>query len=204
MSEKPAYYITTPIYYPSAKLHIGHTYCTSIADSMARFKRLDGYDVFFLTGSDEHGQKIEQKAEEAGVTPIQYVDKIVALFKQLWKELNISNDDFIRTTEPRQHHAVQYLWKRMKESGYLYKGSYDGWYCVPDETYFTDTQVQKGDEEYGSVGQHLCPDCHRPLERVQEESYFFKLSAFQDKLLKLYDEHPDFVEPAFRMNEVRS
>lgn len=99
---------------------------------------------------------------------------------------------------------MQYLWERMKESGYLYKGSYDGWYCVPDETYFTDTQVQKGDEEYGSVGQHLCPDCHRPLERVQEESYFFKLSAFQDKLLKLYDEHPDFVEPAFRMNEVRS
>ena len=138
------------------------------------------------------------------MTPQEWTDSQAPRFKELWSKLEISNDDFIRTTEPRQHHAVQYLWERMKESGYLYKGSYDGWYCVPDETYFTDTQVQKGDEEYGSVGQHLCPDCHRPLERVQEESYFFKLSAFQDKLLKLYDEHPDFVEPAFRMNEVRS
>ena len=125
MSEKPAYYITTPIYYPSAKLHIGHTYCTSIADCMARFKRLDGYDVFFLTGSDEHGQKIEQKAEEAGVTPIQYVDKIVALFKQLWKELNISNDDFIRTTEERHKKVVQMLFQRAYDKGDIYLGKYE-------------------------------------------------------------------------------
>ena len=138
------------------------------------------------------------------MTPQEWTDSQAPHFKDLWSELEISNDDFIRTTEKRQHDAVQYLWECMKESGYLYKGSYDGWYCVPDETYFTETQVEKGDEEYGSQGQHLCPDCHRPLERVQEESYFFKLSAFQDKLLKLYDEHPDFVQPAFRMNEVRS
>ena len=153
---------------------------------------------------DEHGEKVAEAAAKHNMTPQEWTDSQAPHFKELWSKLEISNDDFIRTTEPRQHHAVQYLWERMKESGYLYKGSYDGWYCVPDETYFTDTQVQKGDEEYGSVGQHLCPDCHRPLERVQEESYFFKLSAFQDKLLKLYDEHPDFVEPAFRMNEVRS
>ena len=153
---------------------------------------------------DEHGEKVAEAAAKHNMTPQEWTDSQAPHFKELWNKLEISNDDFIRTTEPRQHHAVQYLWERMKESGYLYKGSYDGWYCVPDETYFTDTQVQKGDEEYGSVGQHLCPDCHRPLERVQEESYFFKLSAFQDKLLKLYDEHPDFVEPAFRMNEVRS
>ena len=124
--------------------------------------------------------------------------------KDLIPQLRISNDDFIRTTEQRQHDAVQYLWERMKESGYLYKGSYDGWYCVPEETYFTETQVTKSDEEHHTEGQHLCPDCGRPLERVQEESYFFKLSAFQDRLLKLYDEHPDFVQPDFRMNEVRS
>ena len=182
----------------------GTAYSTIIADVQARYRRSAGYNVKFLTGMDEHGEKVAEAAAKHGMTPQEWTDSQAPHFKELWSKLEISNDDFIRTTEPRQHHAVQYLWERMKESGYLYKGSYDGWYCVPDETYFTDTQVQKGDEEYGSVGQHLCPDCHRPLERVQEESYFFKLSAFQDKLLKLYDEHPDFVEPAFRMNEVRS
>lgn len=136
MNDKPKYYITTPIYYPSAKLHIGHTYCTSIADSMARFKRLDGYDVFFLTGSDEHGQKIEQKAEEAGVTPIEYTDKIVGMFQQLWKELNISNDDFIRTTQKRHEKVVQMLFQRSYDKGDIYKGKYEGWYCVPCESFW--------------------------------------------------------------------
>ena len=202
---KPSFFITTPIYYVNADPHLGTAYSTIIADVQARYRRSAGYNVKFLTGMDEHGEKVAEAAAAHGFdTPQAWCDSQAPLFQDLWRELEISNDDFIRTTEPRQNHAVQYLWERMKESGYLYKGSYDGWYCVPDETYFTDTQVQKGDEEYGSVGQHLCPDCHRPLERVQEESYFFKLSAFQDKLLKLYDEHPDFVEPAFRMNEVRS
>ena len=122
----------------------------------------------------------------------------------MWDELEVSYDDFIRTTEPRQYRAVQYLWERMRDSGYIYKGSYDGWYCVHEETYFTETQVEKADEEQGTKGQHLCPDCHRPLERVTEESWFFKLSEFQDRLLKLYEEHPEFVEPDFRLNEVRS
>ena len=201
---KPSFFITTPIYYVNADPHLGTAYSTIIADVQARYRRSAGYNVKFLTGMDEHGEKVAEAAAKHNMTPQEWTDSQAPHFKELWSKLEISNDDFIRTTEPRQHHAVQYLWERMKESGYLYKGSYDGWYCVPDETYFTDTQVQKGDEEYGSVGQHLCPDCHRPLERVQEESYFFKLSAFQDKLLKLYDEHPDFVEPAFRMNEVRS
>ena len=201
---KPSFFITTPIYYVNADPHLGTAYSTIIADVQARYRRSAGYNVKFLTGMDEHGEKVAEAAAKHNMTPQEWTDSQAPHFKELWNKLEISNDDFIRTTEPRQHHAVQYLWERMKESGYLYKGSYDGWYCVPDETYFTDTQVQKGDEEYGSVGQHLCPDCHRPLERVQEESYFFKLSAFQDKLLKLYDEHPDFVEPAFRMNEVRS
>ena len=201
---KPSFFITTPIYYVNADPHLGTAYSTIIADVQARYRRSAGYNVKFLTGMDEHGEKVAEAAAKHNMTPQEWTDSQAPHFKELWSKLEISNDDFIRTTEPRQHHAVQYLWERMKESGYLYKGSYDGWYCVPDETYFTETQVEKGDEEYGSVGQHLCPDCHRPLERVQEESYFFKLSAFQDKLLKLYDEHPDFVEPAFRMNEVRS
>ena len=193
MSEKPAYYITTPIYYPSAKLHIGHTYCTSIADSMARFKRLDGYDVFFLTGSDEHGQKIEQKAEEAGVTPIQYVDKIVALFKQLWKELNISNDDFIRTTEERHKKVVQMLFQRAYDKGDIYLGKYEGWYCIPDETFWPENKL---------TPDHVCPDCGRPLQRVSEDAYFFKMSKYADRWMKYIEEHPDFIQPESRRNEM--
>lgn len=181
MSEKPKYYITTPIYYPSAKLHIGHTYCTSIADAVARFKRLDGYDVFFLTGSDEHGQKIEQKAEEAGVTPIQYVDGIVALFKQLWKELNITNDDFIRTTEERHKKVVQMLFQRAYDKGDIYLGKYEGWYCIPDETFWPENKL---------TPEHICPDCGRPLQRVSEDAYFFKMSKYADQWLKYIDEHP--------------
>ena len=204
MADKPSYYITTPIYYVNAAPHLGTAYCTILCDVQARFRRAMGYDVKFLTGMDEHGQKVAEAAAEHGMTPQEWCDSQAPLFKDLWQELEISNDDFIRTTEPRQRRAVQYLWERMRESGYLYKGSYDGWYCVPEETYFTQTQVDKADEERGTKGEHLCPDCGRPLERVEEESWFFKLSAFQDRLLKLYDEHPDFVQPDFRMNEVRS
>ncbi len=203
MAKKP-YYITTPIYYVNAAPHLGTAYCTMLCDVQARYRRASGYDVKFLTGMDEHGQKVEEAGAEHGMKPQEWCDSQEPLFRDLWQELEISNDDFIRTTEPRQYRAVQYLWERMRDSGYLYKGSYDGWYCVPEETYFTENQVRKSDEENGTQGQHLCPDCGRPLERVQEESYFFKLSAFQDRLLKLYDEHPDFVQPDFRMNEVRT
>ena len=205
MADKPSFFITTPIYYVNAAPHLGTAYCTMLCDVQARYRRAVGYDVKFLTGMDEHGEKVAEAAHQHGfATPQEWCDSQAPLFKDLWQKLEISNDDFIRTTEPRQNHAVQHLWERMRESGYLYKGSYDGWYCVPEETYFTENQVKKSDEERGTKGEHLCPDCGRPLERVQEESYFFKLSAFQDKLLALYDERPDFVQPAFRMNEVRS
>ena len=205
MSSKPSYYITTPIYYVNADPHLGTAYSTIIADVQARYRRAAGYNVKFLTGMDEHGQKVAEAARQHGfATPQEWCDSQAPHFHELWEELEISNDDFIRTTEPRQKRAVQYLWERMQEAGYIYKGSYDGWYCVPDETFFTETQVDKADEARGTKGEHLCPDCDRPLERVKEESWFFKLSAFQDKLLALYDEHPDFVQPDFRMNEVRS
>ena len=193
MNDKPKYYITTPIYYPSAKLHIGHTYCTSIADSMARFKRLDGYDVFFLTGSDEHGQKIEQKAEEAGVTPIEYTDKIVGMFQQLWKELNISNDDFIRTTQKRHEKVVQMLFQRSYDKGDIYKGKYEGWYCVPCESFWPENKLDKN---------HICPDCGRPLQRVSEEAYFFKMSKYADRWMKYVEENPGFIQPESRRNEM--
>ena len=204
MSSKPSYYITTPIYYVNADPHLGTAYSTIIADVQARYRRSAGYNVKFLTGMDEHGQKVAEAAEKHGLTPQEWCDSQAPHFHELWEELKISNDDFIRTTEERQKRAVQYLWERMEESGYIYKGSYDGWYCVPDETFFTETQVEKADEARGTEGAHLCPDCDRPLKHVKEESWFFKLSAFQDKLLALYDEHPDFVQPDFRMNEVRS
>lgn len=193
MCDKRKYYITTPIYYPSAKLHIGHTYCTTIADCMARFKRLDGCDVFFLTGSDEHGQKIEQKAEEMGVTPIEYTNKIVAMFQELWKELNISNDDFIRTTEKRHEKVVQMLFQRAYDNGDIYKGKYEGWYCVPCESFWPENKLDEN---------HICPDCGRPLQRVSEEAYFFKMSKYADRWMKYVEEHPDFIQPASRRNEM--
>ena len=190
-----SFYITTPIYYPSAKLHIGHAYCTTIADAMARFKRLAGYDVFFLTGSDEHGQKIQQAAEKEGVTPIEYVDKIVAGFQALWKRLHISNDDFLRTSEPRHHRVVQEFFRRAKAKGDVYKGEYTGLYCTPCESYWTELQL----DENG-----CCPDCHRPVEKVSEEAYFFKLSNYADRLLKHIEENPDFIRPTSRRNEMIS
>lgn len=190
-----SFYITTPIYYPSAKLHIGHAYCTTIADAMARFKRLAGYDVFFLTGSDEHGQKIQQAAEKEGVTPIKYVDKIVAGFQALWKRLHISNDDFLRTSEPRHHRVVQEFFRRAKAKGDVYKGEYTGLYCTPCESYWTELQL----DEDG-----CCPDCHRPVQQVSEEAYFFKLSNYADRLLKHIEENPDFIRPTSRRNEMIS
>ena len=189
---KKSFYITTPIYYPSAKLHIGHAYCTTIADSIARYKRLSDFDVFFLTGSDEHGQKIEQKAQEQGVTPIEYVDKIVAGFQNLWKMLNISNDDFIRTTQPRHEKVVQEVFRRIYEKGDIYKGAYKGLYCTPCESFWLERQLVDG----------KCPDCGREVKEVAEEAYFFKISKYADRLLQYIEEHPDFIQPVSRRNEM--
>ena len=186
------FYITTPIYYPSAKLHIGHAYCTTIADAVARYHRLAGDDVMFLTGSDEHGQKIQRKAEEMGVTPIQYVDEIVASFQNLWKMLNISNDDFIRTTQERHHKVVQEIFRKIYEKGDIYKDKYEGLYCTPCESYWLERQLVDG----------KCPDCGRPVETVQEESYFFRMSKYQDRLLQFIEENPDFIQPTSRRNEM--
>ena len=194
MSEKKTYYITTPIYYPSAKLHIGHTYCTTIADSLARFHRLRGDDVFFLTGSDEHGQKIQRAAEAKGMTPIQYVDEIVALFRQLWRELNISNDDFIRTTERRHEKVVQALMQRSYDNGDIYKSQYEGWYCTPCETFWPENKLPDG--------KHVCPDCGRELELVKEESYFLKMNKYAERWLRFIEENPDFIQPESRRNEM--
>lgn len=189
---KQSFYITTPIYYPSAKLHIGHAYCTTIADSIARYKRLSDFDVFFLTGSDEHGQKIEQKAEEQGVTPIEYVDKIVAGFQNLWKRLNISNDDFIRTTQKRHEKVVQEVFKRIYEKGDIYKGAYKGLYCTPCESFWLERQLVDG----------KCPDCGREVKEVAEEAYFFKISKYADRLLEYIEANSDFIQPVSRRNEM--
>lgn len=189
---KQSFYITTPIYYPSAKLHIGHAYCTTIADSIARYKRLSDFDVFFLTGSDEHGQKIEQKAKEQGVTPIEYVDKIVAGFQNLWKRLNISNDDFIRTTQKRHEKVVQEVFKRIYEKGDIYKGAYKGLYCTPCESFWLERQLVDG----------KCPDCGREVKEVAEEAYFFKISKYADRLLEYIEANPDFIQPVSRRNEM--
>ncbi len=186
------FYITTPIYYPSANFHIGHCYTTIIADSIARYKRLAGYDVFFLTGTDEHGEKIEKKAKENGVTPKEYVDKIVDNAKDLWKSLGISYDKFIRTTDEYHEKAVQKLFNKLYEQGDIYKGEYEGLYCTPCESFWTETQLVDG----------KCPDCGRDVHIVKEESYFFKLSKYQDKLIKLYEEHPEFIQPESRKNEM--
>lgn len=190
--EKKSFYITTPIYYPSAQLHIGHAYCTTVADTIARFKRLAGYDVFFLTGSDEHGQKIQRSAAEKGVTPLQYVDPIVAGFQKLWQRLAISNDDFIRTTEDRHVKVVQEIFRRIYEKGDIYKGEYKGLYCTPCEAYWTEHQLKDGQ----------CPDCGRPVEEVAEEAYFFKMSHYADQLLSHIESHPDFIQPISRRNEM--
>ena len=193
--EKGTYYISTPIYYPSSNLHIGHTYCTVMADAMARFKRLQGYDVMFLTGTDEHGQKIQTYADAKGVTPQEYVDEIVAGIKELWKTMEISYDDFIRTTEPRHIKRVQELFMRMYEKGDIYKGNYEGWYCTPCESFWTEGQLIDG---------KYCPDCGREVTKAQEEAYFFQISKYSDALLKLFRENPDFLVPDARRNEMIS
>lgn len=189
---KNSFYITTPIYYPSDNLHIGHAYCTTIADTVARYHRTKGEDVFFLTGSDEHGLKIQRKAAEKGVTPIEYVDGIVANFKKLWKMLNISNNDFIRTSEERHHKVVQAVLQKIYEQGDIYKKNYEGLYCVPCESYWLERQLVDG----------KCPDCGRPVEKMAEESYFFKLSKYQDRILEYIETHPDFIQPVSRRNEM--
>lgn len=189
---KPTYYITTPIYYPSDNLHIGHTYCTVAADALARFKRQTGYDVMFLTGTDEHGQKIEKIAAEKGVAPKAYVDEIVEGIHALWELMNISHDDFLRTTEPRHTEVVQKIFQKLYEQGDIYKGQYEGWYCTPCESFWLDRQLEDGN----------CPDCGRPVEKAKEESYFFRLSKYADRLIKHIEENPEFIEPASRRNEM--
>lgn len=191
MSDKK-FYITTPIYYPSDKLHIGHTYSTVQADAVSRYKRLRGYDTFFLTGTDEHGQKIEDKAKEAGVTPKEYVDRIVDGIKDLWKLMNISNDKFIRTTDEYHEKAVQLIFQKMYDKGDIYLGSYEGLYCKPCESFWTETQAVDG----------KCPDCGRPVIKASEQAYFFRLSKYADKLLEYYDSHPDFFAPSMRQAEM--
>lgn len=190
--EKKKYYITTPIYYPSGSFHVGTCYCTLMADTIARYKRLRGYDVFFMTGTDEHGQKIQEKAEIAGKSPKEYVDKIVADAKELWKDLGISYDKYMRTTDEDHKLAVQKIFQKLYEKGDIYLGSYEGLYCTPCESFWTDTQAKDG----------KCPDCGRDVKLVKEESYFFRLSKYQDRLLKYYEEHPEFLEPLNRKNEM--
>ena len=189
---KKLYYITTPIYYPSTNLHIGNTYTTVAADAIARFKRLTGHEVMFLTGTDEHGQKIERIANEKGITPKEHVDEIVAGIKDLWKMMNISYDKFIRTTDDYHVKAVQEIFKKLYDQGDIYKDSYEGLYCTPCESFWTETQLVNGN----------CPDCGRPVEKAKEEAYFFKMSKYADRLIQYIEEHPDFIQPESRKNEM--
>ena len=186
------FYITTPIYYPSADFHIGHCYTTVIADAIARYKRLDGYDVFFQTGTDEHGLKIENKAKEANVSPKEYVDKIIENAKELWASLGISYDYFIRTTDTEHKLAVQKIFTKLYEQGDIYKSEYSGLYCIPCESFWTESQLVDG----------MCPDCGRDVQPLTEEAYFFKLSKYQNRLVKFYEENPHFIEPISRKNEM--
>lgn len=190
--QKNTFYITTPIYYPSGKFHIGTAYTTVASDAMARYKRLRGYDVRFLTGMDEHGQKIQEKAEEAGLPPQKYVDDIAETSKKVWELMDISYDDFIRTTEERHKVIVDKIFRKFLDNGDIYKGEYEGWYCIPCETYYTDAQLDNGN----------CPDCGRSVEKVKEESYFFNMKKYADRLLQYYEENPTFIEPESRKNEM--
>ena len=190
--DKKTFYISTPIYYPSDKLHIGHSYTTVAADAIARYKRIKGFDVMFLTGTDEHGQKIARKAEDLGVTPQAYVDNIVAGIRELWDLFQISNDRFIRTTDDYHVAAVQKIFKQLYDQGDIYKSEYEGWYCTPCESFWTETQLVDG----------KCPDCGRPVELTKEESYFFRLSKYQDRLLEFIENNPEFIQPVSRKNEM--
>ena len=189
---KQKYYITTPIYYPSGNWHLGHCYTTVICDAIARFRRMDGYDVFFLTGTDEHGVKIEKRAAENNTTPQAFVDKLVGDIKRLWEKLNISYDKFIRTTDDYHVKAVQKIFKRLYDQWDIYKAEYEGMYCTPCESFWTESQLVDG----------KCPDCGRPVEKAKEESYFFRLSKYQDRLIELYKNNPSFISPKSRMNEM--
>ena len=192
MQGKRKFYITTPIYYPSDNLHIGHSYCSTAADTIARFKKLTGYDTYFLTGTDEHGQKIERKAKEAGVTPQAYVDRIVAGIIDLWKLMDVEYDDFIRTTDERHVKSVQKIFRQLYDQGDIYKSEYEGWYCTPCESFWTELQLKDG----------CCPDCGRPVEKTREESYFFRLSKYQNWLIEYIETHPDFIQPPSRTAEM--
>lgn len=201
--QEKAFYITTPIYYPSGNLHIGHAYTTVAGDAMARYKRMRGYEVRYLTGTDEHGQKIQRKAEEAGITPIQYVDEIVAGIKELWDKLDISYDDFIRTTEKRHTDIVEKMFKKLVDSGDIYLDEYQGWYSVSDETYYTELQlVDPIHDENGKVIGGKSPDSGHAVELVKEESYFFRMGKYADRLLAFYKENPEFIQPESRKNEM--
>ncbi|KMY48147.1 methionine--tRNA ligase [Peribacillus loiseleuriae] len=196
------YYITTPIYYPSGNLHIGHAYTTVAGDAMARYKRMRGFDVMYLTGTDEHGQKIQRKAEEQGVSPQEYVDNIVSGIKDLWQKLDISYDDFIRTTEIRHKDVVEKIFKRLLDQGDIYLDQYEGWYSVPDETFYTELQLVDPIKENGKIVGGKSPDSGHPVELVKEESYFFKMGKYADRLLKYYEENPEFIQPESRKNEM--
>lgn len=192
LEEKKTFYITTPIYYPSGNLHIGHAYSTVAGDAIARYKRMRGYDVMYLTGTDEHGQKIQKKAEEKGVTPQEYVDEIVSGIQDLWKKLKITNDDFIRTTEDRHKDVVEKIFDQLVKQGDIYLDEYVGWYCTSCESFFTERQLNE----------ERCPDCGGPVEKVKEESYFFKMSKYVDRLVQYYEDHPEFIQPESRKNEM--
>jgi methionyl-tRNA synthetase len=195
MSQSNRFYLTTPIYYVNSVPHLGTAYTTIAADALARYRRMCGDDVWFLTGLDEHGQKIAQAAEENGTTPQDWVDRIAPKFLDVWKLLNISYDDFVRTTQPRHERGVQHLAQVLYDRGDIYKGHYEGWYCIPDETYYTEDQLHED---------HTCPQCSRKVEFIREDNYFFKLSAYQDRLLELYEANPDLIQPQTRKNEVLS
>lgn len=192
---KQTYYITSPIYYPSNKLHIGNAYTTIAADAMARYKRLRGYDVYYLTGTDEHGQKLQERAKEDGKQPLEFIDPVVEWIRDLWDKLDISYDDFIRTTQDRHKVVVQKIFQQLLDQGDIYLGEYEGYYCVPDEAFWTETQA-KTDKGY------FCPDCGRPVNLVKEKNYFFRMSNYQDRLLQYLEEHPDFIQPESRRNEM--
>ena len=186
-----AYYVTTPIYYVNDKPHLGHAYTTVLADVLARCQRQFGRDVWFLTGTDEHGQKVQEAAAKLGIDPQTHVDATVVRFQEAWKRLEIRNDDFIRTTEPRHKLIVQEILQDLYDRGEIYRDEYDGWYCVPCERFFTEKDLVNGN----------CPECGRPVQRVREANYFFKMSAYQDWLVEYIQTHPEFIQPEFRRNE---
>ncbi|MTH55266.1 methionine--tRNA ligase [Bacillus mangrovi] len=202
MESKKTFYITTPIYYPSGNLHIGHAYTTTAGDAMARYKRMRGFDVMYLTGTDEHGQKIQQKAAEKGVSPQEYVDGIVDGIKSLWKRMDISYNDFIRTTEERHKTVVEKIFKQLLDQGDIYLDEYEGWYSIPDETYYTAHQLADPIMEDGKIVGGKSPDSGHPVELVKEQSYFFRVGKYADRLLKYYEENPEFIQPESRKNEM--